>query len=554
MRAGRVTLGCTVVALMAGCATATSASDGSDVRPSQPGMASDAAADVIRVGGFAHVQALAVSRSRVYVIADGGVAMFDRLAQRWQIPVPLTIASSRSALRAFAVADPATDVLFVASGARMWIVRPATRFVSNVPLPAEARQLALERNGRGAFVFANGWWLVSSSGSTTPLPPGQSPQSQDILPTPDPQQILRETPGLESFGGLLTRDQQLRTWPLTALARAPERSDVWAGTDGGGVFEVDPTFLRSEQRPYGLHSGGASAVALAADGAWFAEEPLALRVQEFSLTFVSADLATWRWLSPIRGTLGVASMVLRGHVVCLATNAGAFIIDLAARVGEPRRYELQQVGRQLAAWSTPDGCWIGGTTGIARLAWPGDTLRQPEIIAQGHAAFAFASSGDTVWAATQTGVRRYIGGRPTAPDGSPGGQGALPNALSFPIRSLALTEAGLAILTDRELWLTSGSGRMTEADRVAVSLDRVGRTRRIAADDRTLWLAGSRGVLVLSTLDHHSRFIDLVDPFAPPDHGGFEDVADIALSPEVAWLATRGGIVRVARGADGLPR
>jgi hypothetical protein len=517
-------------------------------------MASDLAADVIRVGSFAHVQAVAISRSRVYTVADGGVAMFDRLGQRWQIPVPLPIGRGRATARTLAVADPIADVLFDTSGVRMWIVRPATRFISTVPLPAEARELVLERNGRGAFVFANGWWLVSSSGSATPLPQGQSPSSDEILATPDAQQILRETAGLQSLGSLLTRDDQLRTWPLTALARAPERSEVWAGTDGGGVFEVDPTLLRSSQRPYGFRSTGASAVALAADGVWVAEEPDVRRGGDFSLTFASDDLATWRWLSPVRGTLGAVSLVVRGRSACLATDAGTFILDVMTPSARPLRYELPQVGRQIIAWSTPSGCWIGGTTGTARIAWPGDSVVRPEMVDASRAAYAFASSGDTVWAATQTGVQRYVAGRRVADDRAAPAQASLPNALSFPIRGVALAGVGLALLTDRELWFTSGVNRTATAERVAISIDRVGHTRRLAADDRTIWVAGSRGVLAVSILDRHSRFIDLVDPFATPDAGSFLDVVDLALAPDVAWLATRGGVVRVARGPDGMPR
>jgi hypothetical protein len=517
------------------------------------GLGSDPAADVVRVGAFARVQALAISRIRVYVVADGGVAMFDRLTRRWEVPVPLHVAPARSNARAQAVVDPTSDVLFIASGARMWIVRPATRFISTVPLTSEARQLTLERNGRGVFVFANGWWLVSPSGSASPLPPGQSPSGDEILAVPDAQQILRETPGLQSFGSLLTRDDQLRTWPLTALARAPERSDVWAGTDGGGVFETDPTVLRSSQHPYGLRTGGASAVALAADGVWVTEEPDALGGRDFGLTFASRDLANWRWLSPIRGTLGVESIAVRGRFACLATDAGAYMIDVMTPSPRPEHHELSQVGRLIAAWGTPDGCWIGGTTGIARVAWPGDSVVQPAIVDGSRGAYGFASSGDTVWAATQTGLRRYVAGIQSDASGSSAGSG-VPNALSFPVRGVAIAGAGLAVLTDRELWLAAGANRMAAAERVPASIDRVGRTRRVAADDRTVWLAGSRGVLALSIVDRRSRFIELGDPFAPLGAGGFEDVVDLVLAPDVAWLATRGGLVRVARGSDGLPR
>jgi hypothetical protein len=286
---------------------------------------------------------------------------------------------------------------------------------------------------------------------------------------------------------------------------------------------------------------------------WVTEEPDILGGRDFGLTVASSDLANWRWLSPIRGTLGVVSVAIRGRIACLATDGGAYMVDVMTPSPRPEHHELPQAGRLISVWGTPHGCWIGGTTGIARVTWPGDSAVQPTIVDGSRGAYGFASSGDTVWAATQTGVRRYIDGTMVA-DGASRELGSLPNALSLPVRGVALAGAGLAVLTDRELWLTAGANRAVTAERVPTSIDRVGRARKVAADDRTVWLAGSRGVLALSIVDRRSRFLELGDPFAPLGSGGFDDVVDIVLAPGVAWLATRGGLVRIARGSDGLPR
>ena len=542
-----------------GCATAGSGNRGADDLAGAPTIGASIGDDVVRVGGFGQVAALAVSRSRVYVVADGGVAIYDRLAQRWMTPVPLPQEGSRVARVTLAAADPTGDALWVTFGSRLWLVRPATRFITSVALVADARQLLVDRTGRGAYVFANGWWSVSPSGALSPVPPGQSPSRDDVLPSPDAQQILRETPGLQSFGALLTRDAQLRVWPLTTLARAPERNDVFAGTNGGGVFEVDPSFLRSTQMPYGMRGRGASAIALAADGVWIAEDPYASPSPDLAITFASEDLATWRWLSPVRGTLGVVSMAVRGRVACLATNAGAYVVDLdERRLQEPERFELAQVGRQLVAWATTDGCWIGGTSGTVRIPWSADSTRASFPVLAGLATFAFASSGDTVWAATQVGVRTFVGGRPIARAANlPASNGGppLPNALGGAIRGLTLAGDGLALVTDGELWLTSGMGRLATAQRVVAPLARLGRIRRLVADDATLWLGGSLGAAAYSLRDRSWRFVALRDPALSFGlDAAVEDVRDVALSPRAAWLATGAGIVRVARGADGMPR
>jgi hypothetical protein len=546
--------------ITAGCAAAGSQSsidNGSDGNR----IGSSLADDVVRVGGFGHVGALAMSRTRTYVVGDGGIAIYDRLGQRWLVPVPLAMNAPRlAAVPTLAAADPATDALWVAVGSRIWVVRPATRFFTSVPLPADARELLVDRVGRGAYVFANGWWAVSSSGSAMPLPAGQSPPRDDAIAIPDAQQVLRETPGLQSFGGLLTRDARLRTWPLTSLARAPERNEVWAGTNGGGAFVVDPAFMRSTQMPYGVRSRGATAVALAADGVWIAEEPDALSAPDLNITFASNDLTAWRWLSPMRGTLGVVAMAVREHWACLATNAGAVVVDLEApQLPEPRVLELTSLGRLLSAWATSNSCWIGGTTGIAQIAWPTNLTMNAGAVSDGRATFAFASSGDTVWAATQAGVEVYLDGK-LSPEVTPGPSEAtapaLPNALLGPIRGIALAGDGLALLTDRELWLTSGARRLSDATRVDGPLERLGRIRRIVADDRTLWLGGTRGAAAFSLRDRRWTFVNLSDPGIGPSLGSADpsDVRDLALSPGVAWLATGAGVVRVARGDDGMPR
>jgi hypothetical protein len=316
--------------------------------------------------------------------------------------------------------------------------------------------------------------------------------------------------------------------------------------------------MRSTQVPYGLRARGATALAPAADGVWIAEEPDALSTPDLALTFASRTLETWRWLTPARGALSVSAMAVRGQHACLATNAGTLVVDLEAKgQSEPRLLDVAPIGRPVAAWSTADGCWIGGTTGIARVSWPADSASTATLVNGSRGAFAFASSGDTVWAATLSGVERYVGGRLSARDALADTLTVpMPNVLRGPIRGIALAGDGLALLTDRELWLTSGASRMDVALRVDAPLGRIGRIRRVAADARTLWLGGTLGAAAFSLGDHRWRSVALADPSASVrlDAGSQTDVRDIVLGDGVAWLATGAGIVRVARADDGMPR
>jgi len=511
-----------LLVLCASCATSGSTATSADERLDAPASWGSLAEDVVLVGGFGRVAALAVSQTRAFVAGDGGIAIYDRLGSRWLVPAPLR----------------------------------------------GAREILVDRMGRGTYIYANGWWILSSDRTLLPLSPGQAPSRDEVIPSPDAQQILRETPGLQSFGALLTRDAQLRTWPLSVLARAPERNEIWAGTNGGGVFVVDPVFLRSTQMPYGLRNRSATALALAADGVWIAEEPDAAAAPDLAITFASEDLTTWRWLSPAHGAYAVAAMTVREHYACMSTTIGAIVVDLESSTpAVPRLHAYTQLGDPTSAWATPAGCWVGGTSGFTRLPWPSDSAARAITFSNNGAASAFASSGDTTWIATMAGVRVHVSGSTDGGEAAAGAShaalfeatpAALPNALRGPIRALTLAGAGLALVTDRELWLTSGPARLSSAVRVEAPIDRLGRIRRIAGDERTLWLAGSRGAAAFSLRDHRWQY---VTPSGATGAGGFaidldraREVRDVVLSARVAWLATAAGVVRVARGADGMPR
>jgi hypothetical protein len=75
----------------------------------------------------------------------------------------------------------------------------------------------------------------------------------------------------------------------------------------------------------------------------------------------------------------------------------------------------------------------------------------------------------------------------------------------------------------------------------------VGGVTSLAMDDRTLWVTGLRGVLVLPRAGGAARFLSI--PGDIPD-----EAYDVALTPEFAWIATRAGVVRFRRLGDGSVR
>jgi len=131
------------------------------------------------------------------------------------------------------------------------------------PVPGSVERLIFDRRspGSGAFVYAtgSGWLRASTTGFTQPVSDAMLPPPADRVVPSSLQEIYREFPTVESFERMLTRDDQLRTWPVTAGARSPERSEVWLGTMGNGLFKVDPYFNQGTHLPFGLLDYGAGA-------------------------------------------------------------------------------------------------------------------------------------------------------------------------------------------------------------------------------------------------------------------------------------------------------
>ena len=91
-------LACGTSGLTVGC-TPVAAGGGSGVVPGG-GAVREA---VVRVGAFATVSAIAVSPARAFVVAEGGLATYDRNRRGWLPPIALGFAGPRSPLAAACV-------------------------------------------------------------------------------------------------------------------------------------------------------------------------------------------------------------------------------------------------------------------------------------------------------------------------------------------------------------------------------------------------------------------------------------------------------------------
>jgi hypothetical protein len=150
-----------------------------------------------------------------------------------------------------------------------------------------------------------------------------------------------------------------------------------------------------------------------------------------------------------------------------------------------------------------------------------------------------AASGDTVWAATDAGL---LGALPS--DTLPRRSTAADSRLRRPLVAVARTDSLLVAASQSEV-LAIVRGRVLGTPRLdAAALGGVGRILAVAADGLTIWVAGDRGVAVVTRASGVSRLLsDLPGP-----------ATDVTLERDFAWIATREGIVRLRRLPDGSVR
>jgi len=207
------------------------------------------------------------------------------------------------------------------------------------------------------------------------------------------------------------------------------------------------------------------------------------------------------------------------------------------------------------ALAARDGCVVGTDRGAVVLAWPATAAGAAASETGGARALgstppvrALASSADTIWIGTIGGLYRAVGAQGAVPV-------RLPASVSPDIVALAITDSGLAVASRSEVWLGSGEGRTATFTRPVEAAARMGRLATLGADDRTLWIGGSSGAMAIQMVSGQVVPVPLDEPnaMAAPPLGGRE-VRSIALAPGVAWIGTAAGVVRVRRGADGLPQ
>lgn len=466
--------------------------------------------DRVTITRGTEVHAVGVSRRWVYAVTVDALIVYDRDRRAWLPPFTREGGFDPALVRAVAT-DPDDDSAWLLTAYGAWTLQPLTAYVGRTPAGALATRLQVG--------------------------------SLDA--------VYREFPSLQAFAGVLTRDAaSLQSFPVIAGGRAPDRTEVWLGTAGGGLFQVDPRFNSATPQPFGLAVSGAGAIAPAADGVWIAPAPRPGDAR-LAITFASRDLQQWRWIDDEgrRGFGGARATALdvRDRTLWMGTTHGLFRVfpdDHGARAFTPMSGLPSDL--VLSVLARADGVWVGTSRGLAFL--PSDSAESRGLaMPQGDVADvpvnALLATGDTLWVGTEAGLLlRTPGaaGRFVRPGEAPG-----TSRLRQPVRALARADS-LVFVALRDAVVTydlrGGSWREPWP---AAPWRSVGDIEVAAADARTVWAGGALGVLAVDRATGASRTLrsgsDLPDA-----------VTGIVLDGPWAWIATLGGVVRVRRSADGL--
>jgi ligand-binding sensor domain-containing protein len=503
---------------------------------------------------FDVITGVAASRHTVFIAGVGGVAAFDRDFERWLPPLAFErgLGIYQSSVMA---ADPVEEGVWIASGGTVLYYRPSTGDIMRGVAPGTVQEIYFDGRDPSAGAYLRGsagWALASRTGMVSPVNPAQLPPNTALKSSPTLRSIYAAYPSLRGAAPLLTRDADLRSWPVISGTASPDRSEVWLGTAGGGLYRVDPLFLKSEQLPFGLLQTATGALAPDSGGVWMAGVADAANVRP-GVAHASRDLQHWRWLaSPaVSRVLGGArpfAMSLRGERLWVGTDRGVIALDAgdAERALSWSATSGLPSDRVFAVAASDSGAWVGTERGLAYVASVGSAraARSSDVHAVRAADLAVYSlllRGDTLWVGGSFGLFLVRG---ASPDSLPRRASIQDTRLQRPVFALAASDSLVAAATDRALLVIHPATASLLSRFDAVNVSPIAPVTAMAMDANTIWLAGQGGVIVVSRSSGASRFLPAPGPIPA-------DAMDLVLDSDFAWIATPAGVVRLRRASDG---
>jgi len=505
----------------------------------------------VRIDALSRLESVAVSRRYVFVVGQGGIGVYDRMRDGWVSPLPADEELAGQSVTVVA-ADPVEDALWFGVPGAVFCYRPDLNQLQRTTVVGVPDRIIFDQGTLGDALVRSGmqWLRISRVGIATP---SAEPTPAMRRPVSTAEEVMREFPQLRGTLGALLRsplpNRPLRSPVIRDIARAPDRaSELWLATDREGLYRYDPVLQDARAIPYGLLEPGAGALALAADGLWVAG--LGLDPTHGGLTWLTPTLQRWRW---IEGTIATplagrrpAALVSRGERLWLGTDRGVVRVttDRTADVREWTRLHGLVDDQVFALAPLGEGVFVGTRRGIQfvsdTVGLYGQRTRGVERpLLANVAVFAMQLVGDTLWAGTEAGLVAIAQPR--------GAATVVARPLSRSVRALAWRDSVLVIGTTEGIWQLDPRRTLPPVANTTLAGAPIGQLTRVAIDERTIWAAGTQGVLSQSRETQSVRLlrerIDLPGP-----------VLDLAVTTEWAWFATPQGLLRIARARDGHPR
>lgn len=486
------------------------------------------------VSDFSVVQALAVSEELLYAATTGGLAIFDRRFGRWEPPVTGLDGYPQEPVRV-ALVDPVDRSVWLGTDQRLvhWV--PTLKRFETIPVVGGVRDLMLDRRDPfgGMWVGMRAGWEFLPYGGVMLTPAVRVP-ADPMRPT-TVAAALDRAPYLTTRAAEILTDERLRRYRYTAAAIAPDTDELFLGTDGMGLLQVDPGTTEVRRMAFGLLAASASGVVAVAGGVWTGTPEGAPRS---GFTFVGDDLQRFAYDEGPRGVgyafRRVFDLVWRDRALWAATDGGVVRRDGDDRGELLYRYSGVERDVVFALAERSGGVWAGTQQGLVWIEESGEARRvdSPSV----GPILSVVACGDTLWVGGSRGLGVTRIGSDTiyvARDTERHPE------LSQRIVALAVQGDTLFAATPARLvWRAPGEEWVVERP---LGGD-LGSVTALLGDEGGVWVGGTGGLAF-----YRPRTRDFLVFNQPGDLPGM--VRDMAADPTYLWVAATGGLVRFTKEA-----
>ncbi len=487
------------------------------------------------ISDFSRVEAVGVGRDVVYAVTTEGIGMYDRRFRRWEPPV--TGVEGFGGEQVFtALVDPLDRSLWMGTMSGLVRYDPVLRLFERTFVPGGVGELLFDRNDafRGIYFRGRSRWQFLPRGMPVASEVASLPPASSQIRSGNVDQVLRSVPHVASRAPFLLADRRLRGSRFTAAGQAPDNDDVYLGTDGLGVFEIN-IMGNAEPLPFGVLAPHVGSVVVTDGGVWTATGRGAART---GFAFVSQDLQRYQYDEGAPATgfsfRAAADLIVRGDRLWAATDAGVVAVRPGGRAERMAAGVIAQSSAVLTLASAADGVWVGTDRGLYFVADDGDARRVDARVVT--PMLALAVSHDSVWVGGTAGLGltwHDADALIVPPDV------ANEPELRQPIIALTLrAETVVAATMDRLVWRAPHGEWLVER----VLTGEMGDLTALAADGEGVWIGGERGVAFYRFGSRAFQFYNALGDL--PGR-----VNDLAVDDEYLWVATERGLVRFTKSA-----